>query len=193
MWPLILFFNKVAPRWPQGLPVVWGSWALNSSLLDTSSPLPLSASTSTFTLFLFLYGGPQVCYRDEAPPWSLLAKPVPLPHWSTFRPLSLTAIVQRLMWRNSLSYEQRHAISATAVGSLCGYRFWETWGQMTWGSGSRGYKTWCNACLFGNIITILQSKLEVKQSVEIKRAAVLAFFLFVLFSFVLFCFVVCKA
>lgn len=75
--PFILFFNKVAPRWPQGLTVVWGSGALNISLLAYTSSLPLSVYTNMFTCFFFNMAGG---YRDEAPPLTLLAKPVPLPH-----------------------------------------------------------------------------------------------------------------
>lgn len=72
---------------------------------------------------------------------------------------SLTAIVQRFKWRNTLSQEQGHeAISCKAVGSVCGYELWETWGMVTCYSEGGGYMTWCNTCLFGNIITILQSK-----------------------------------
>lgn len=151
---------KVAPRWLQGLSVVWGSWALNRSLLDIP-PLPLSAYTNMFALFLF-YTAIHKSVIEMKPLLDLCWRN--LFHCLTDRlsDLSLTAIVQRLMWRNSFSYEQRHAISAMAVRSLCGYRFWETWGQMTCCSASRGYKTWCNVCLFGNIITILQSKLKAR-------------------------------
>lgn len=184
MWPLILFFNKVAPRWPRGLTVVWGSWVLNSSLVDTPS-FPFQ-STQTRSHCFFFYTAVHECIIEMKPLLDLGWRNLFRCLTDRLSVLPLTAIVQWLVWRNSLRCEQRHAISATAVRSPCGYRFWETQGLMTCCSGSRGYKTWRNFCLFGNVIMILQSELEVRQFAQTKCTAVLVF------SSTFF-FVICKA